>query len=501
MYIPSGLDRRKSCARYSGRMRVSVDTRTYIETNIYTHILQVHVCVCMYMCIYIYTYQYKYKYKYTPGGLDWRMDCAKCSSRNASQGMGQVPWALARKWSWTQNLAAMLLCVLNDSFTGDETHICVCDMMSSKFWVDDIFGPISELTRCHIPYLSCRRITYHFEHSNIRNYKHLVVSTLTRETLVCVCVCLCVCVCVCVCVRVRARESSKLMCVCMCVCVHVYFSACMYVCATHQPAPAVDWESCRQPRQQHPSRCTGNADTEHVLNPKGRDIAAPKQPHGPQFLHRNTITHTHAFRLSLLISICGIFFLARVEYIYIYVFSHGMWIYSHCTAITQVYTHAVWHTYEWGVTRKETKFKSWLTQQQGSSSIGASVCVFTCMCVSVLAQGLSDIRHHLRVCVYVCKCVIVCVCVCLCMWVCECECVCVCVSYLIFGVILIHIHIYEYVYILCWRRWISWLMSTHIHIKCVYACVYINAYTNTYMWARIFCDIRHPISIFRCTDQ
>jgi len=129
------------------------------------------------------------------------------------------------------------------------------------------------------------------------------------------------------------------------------------------------------------------------------------------------------------------------------------------------------------------------------------VCVCLRVCVWVCWLRACQIFGIICVCVYVCKCVIVCLCVCLCMWVCECECVCVCVSYLIFGVIPIHIHIYEYVYILCWRRWISSLMSTHIYIKCVYVCVYINVYTNTYMWARIFCDIRHPISIFRCTDQ
>ena len=149
--------------------------------------------------------------------------------------MGQVPWALARKWSWTQNLAAMLLCVLNDLFTGDETPICVCDMMSSKFWVDDIFGPISELTRCHIPYLSCRRITYHFEHSNIRNDKHLVVSTLTRETLVCVCVCLCVCVCACACARIIKTN----VCVHVCMCACILF--CMYVCMCDAPACSCSW--------------------------------------------------------------------------------------------------------------------------------------------------------------------------------------------------------------------------------------------------------------------
>ena len=129
------------------------------------------------------------------------------------------------------------------------------------------------------------------------------------------------------------------------------------------------------------------------------------------------------------------------------------------------------------------------------------VCV--CLRVCVCACWRRACQIFGIICVCVCMCVSVWLFVCVCVCVCECVSVsvCVCVSYLIFGVIPIHIHIYEYVYILCWRRWISWLMSTHVYIKCVYVCVYINAYTNTYMWARIFCDIRHPISIFRCTDQ
>jgi len=87
--------------------------------------------------------------------------------------------------------------------------------------------PVSELTRCHIPYLSCRRITYHFAYSNIRNDEHLVVSTLTRETLVCVCVFVCVCVCVCVCACVCARIIKTN--VCLHVCMYAFLHVCMYV--------------------------------------------------------------------------------------------------------------------------------------------------------------------------------------------------------------------------------------------------------------------------------
>ena len=141
MYIPSGLDRRKSCARYSGRMRVSVDTRTYIETNIYTYILQVHVCVCMYIYIYIHiSIQIQIQiYTWRPWlkeGLR-KMFKSKRITRNGSSALGfGAKVVVDSKFGSDAPVCATWLI-----HGWCDTHICVCDMTSSKFWDDDIFGP------------------------------------------------------------------------------------------------------------------------------------------------------------------------------------------------------------------------------------------------------------------------------------------------------------------------------------------------------------------------